>query len=108
MYSFCYGDKENSPIFIGVQEIKNGQIQKFFRGIAYAGYCIVFLFAVYTFEKSIPDQIYVKAGEAIDYQFQVPVTMEIQEDSSPVAKSTNNANVRQSYIVTCRLFGIFR
>ena len=60
-----------------------------------------------TFEKSIPDQIYVKAGEAIDYQFQVPVTMEIQEDSSPVAKSTNNANVRQSYIVTCRLFGIF-
>lgn len=48
-----------------------------------------------------------KAGEAIDYRFQVPVTMEIQEDSSPVAKSTNNANVRQSYIVTCRLFGIF-
>ena len=81
--------------------------KSFFRGIAYAGYCIVFLFAVYTFEKSIPDQIYVKAGEAIDYQFQVPVTMEIQEDSSPVAKSTNNANVRQSYIVTCRLFGIF-
>ena len=77
--------------------------KSFFRGIAYAGYCIVFLFAVYTFEKSIPDQIYVKAGEAIDYQFQVPVTMEIQEDSSPVAKSTNNANVRQSYIVTCRL-----
>ena len=30
MYSFCYGDKENSPIFIGVQEIKNGQIQKIF------------------------------------------------------------------------------
>lgn len=81
--------------------------KSFFRGIAYAGYCIVFLFAVYTFEKSIPDQIYVKAGEAIDYQFQVPVTMEIQEDSSPVAKSTNNANVRQSYNVTCRLFGIF-
>ena len=81
--------------------------KSFFRGIAYAGYCIVFLFAVYTFEKSIPDRIYVKAGEAIDYQFQVPVTMEIQEDSSPVAKSTNNANVRQSYIVTCRLFGIF-
>ena len=81
--------------------------KSFFRGIAYAGYCIVFLFAVYTFEKSIPDQIYVKAGEAIDYRFQVPVTMEIQEDSSPVAKSTNNANVRQSYIVTCRLFGIF-
>ena len=64
--------------------------KSFFRGIAYAGYCIVFLFAVYTFEKSIPDQIYVKAGEAIDYQFQVPVTMEIQEDSSPVAKSTNS------------------
>ena len=81
--------------------------KSFFRGIAYAGYCIVFLFAVYTFEKSIPDQIYVKAGEAIDYRFQVPVTMEIQEDSSPVAKSTNNANIRQSYIVTCRLFGIF-
>ena len=81
--------------------------KSFFRGIAYAGYCIVFLFAVYTFEKSIPDQIYVKAGEAIDYRFQVPVTMEIQEDNSPVAKSTNNANVRQSYIVTCRLFGIF-
>ena len=81
--------------------------KSFFRGIAYAGYCIVFLFAVYTFEKSIPDQIYVKAGEAIDYQFQVPVTMEIQEDSAPVAKSTNNANVRQFYIVTCRLFGIF-
>ena len=52
--------------------------KSFFRGIAYAGYCIVFLFAVYTFEKSIPDQIYVKAGEAIDYRFQVPVTMEIQ------------------------------
>ena len=36
--------------------------KSFFRGIAYAGYCIVFLFAVYTFEKSIPDQIYVKAS----------------------------------------------
>ena len=49
-----------------------------------------------------------KAGEAIDYQFQVPVTMEIQEDGLACSKSTNNANVRQSYIVTCRrLFGIF-
>lgn len=45
--------------------------KSFFRGIAYAGYCIVFLFAVYTFEKSIPDRIYVKAGEAIDYQYRV-------------------------------------
>ena len=25
--------------------------KSFFRGIAYVGYCIVFLFAVYTFEK---------------------------------------------------------
>ena len=43
--------------------------KSFFRGIAYAGYCMVFLFAVYTFEKSIPDQIYVKAGETINYSF---------------------------------------
>lgn len=42
MYSFCYGDKENSPIFIGVQEIKNGQIQKFFRGIDMQVIVIVF------------------------------------------------------------------
>ena len=45
--------------------------KSFFRGIAYAGYCMVFLFAVYTFEKSIPDQIYVRAGETINYQFQL-------------------------------------
>ena len=69
MYSFCYGDKENSPIFIGVQEIKNGQIQKFF-----SWNCIcrllyrIFICGLY-FEKSIPDQIYVKAGEAIDTSF---------------------------------------
>lgn len=81
--------------------------KSFFRGIAYAGYCMVFLFAVYTFEKSIPDQIYVKAGETINYQFQLPVTMELQEESFEAAKSETTENVRQSYFVTCRLFGLF-
>lgn len=84
-----------------------GNYKRLFRWIAYAGYCIVFLFAIDTFEKSIPDQIFVKAGEEIQYEFQMPVTFEVTENSLEAAQNQTVGKVRQSYYVTCRLFGLF-
>ena len=84
-----------------------GKCKSFFHGIAYAGCCMVFLFAVCLFEQLIPDKIYVKAGEEISYSFQVPVTVVMKEDSIETAHNQKTDHIRQSYTVTCRLFGIF-
>ncbi len=82
-----------------------GKYKSFFLRTAYIGYCIVFLFALRTFEQSIPDKMYVKAGEEISYHFQVPVTVVMQDESVQAIQNKNKA--AQSYFITCKLFGIF-
>lgn len=87
--------------------VKMNIYNNFFRGIAYIGYSIVFLFAVYTFEQSIPDKIYIKSGEEVSYEFDVPVTMELKEESLAASILKQGMISENSYTVTCRLFGIF-
>ena len=82
----------------------------FFRTIANLGFCIVFLFAVKTFWESLPDHIYVRMGEEISYDFQVPVSVEMKEEDTEVflveGRAATMENTEPSYYVTCKLFGV--
>ena len=82
----------------------------FFRTIANLGFCIVFLFAVKTFWESLPDNIYVRMGEEISYDFQVPVSVEMKEEDTEVflveGRAATMENTEPSYYVTCKLFGV--
>lgn len=83
---------------------------KFFQTLTSFGFCAVLFFAVKSFHEALPDHIYVNIGDELSYHFQVPVTVELQEEfrEALVNKSerlmiTNSA---PSYYVTCKLFGI--
>ena len=74
-----------------------------------AGYFMVLLFAAWTFDAAIPDRMYVQEGNAVSYDFGVPVTGVFKEDASFVSQDTTASVIAEkpSYIVTCKLFGIF-
>lgn len=82
----------------------------FFKWLASVGFCGLLLFSVKTFWEALPDHIYVKVGEGISYDFQVPVTVEVKEDDMEAifveGRSTVMENVEPSYYVTCKLFGL--
>lgn len=82
----------------------------FFKWLTSVGFCGLLLFSVKTFWEALPDHIYVKVGEAISYDFQVPVTVEVKEDDMEAIFIEGRAavmeNVEPSYYVTCKLFGI--
>ena len=84
---------------------------KFFKFLTNIGFCFVMLFAVRTFHESIPDRIYVEVGETLSYDFLVPVTVEMKEDTKEALLNQNPKSMRKdsepSYYVTCKLFGIF-
>ncbi len=73
------------------------------------GYLFVVLFAVQTFHEAIPDKMYVKAGEDVIYDFDVPVTVVLKDDAMQVFESGTEAifSENASYTVTCKLFGVF-
>lgn len=83
---------------------------KFFKTLTSIGFCAVLLFAVKSFQDALPDHIYVNVGDEISYHFQVPVTVEMQEEfrEALVNKSEKLmiANNTPSYYVTCKLFGV--
>lgn len=79
-------------------------------------YCILFflviVFAAKTFWDALPEKIYVNMGQAVSYDFGVPVSVVLKEDSTQVFDNLAGAfaggkEERPSYTVTCRLFGIF-
>ena len=82
----------------------------FFKWLTSVGFCGLLLFSVKTFWEALPDHIYVKVGEAISYDFQVPVTVERKEDDMEAifveGRSVTPENVEPSYYVTCKLFGV--
>lgn len=82
----------------------------FFKWLASVGFCGLLLFSVKTFWEALPDHIYVKVGEGISYDFQVPVTVEVKEDDMEAifveGRTTVMENVEPSYYVTCKLFGL--
>lgn len=82
----------------------------FFKWLASVGFCGLLLFSVKTFWEALPDHIYVKMGETISYDFQVPVTVERKEDDTEAVFMEGRLavpeNTEPSYYVTCKLFGI--
>lgn len=82
----------------------------FFKWLTNIGFCGLLLFSVKTFWEALPDHIYVKVGEAISYDFQVPVTVEVKEDDMEAifveGRAVTVENVEPSYYVTCKLFGL--
>lgn len=83
--------------------------QCFFRSLAYSGFLLLFLFAAKTFEEAVPDKIYVEMGKKVEYDFDVPVTVVLKDEAEEVFWTSGSSMQykNQSYIVTCKLFGIF-
>ena len=69
------------------------------------------LFAVKSFGRALPDEIYVPFGEKADYRFGVPVSVTLKDDSEEVFYRMNGQSDTAAeapfYTVTCKLFGIF-
>lgn len=74
------------------------------------GFFLVAAFAVQTFYQAIPDEMYVQVGKEITYEFDVPVSVVLKEESREVFDNfSQSADIEEpsSYTVTCKLFGIF-
>lgn len=82
---------------------------RWIRHITQAGFFAVLFFAIVTFQNMIPDEIYVTAGEETDYDFGVPVSVVMKEEGAEVlANFSEKISDREpSYLITCKLFGIF-
>lgn len=86
--------------------------QNIIKQITYLGFFLVAMFAVKSFHDAVPDQIYVNMGEELSYDFDVPVSLVLKEDSrevfeTPSGSIAENGEEYPSYTVTCKLFGIF-
>ena len=79
--------------------------------ITWGVFLFLTLFAVKTFERALPDEIYVPFGEKADYRFGVPVSVTLKDDSEEVFYRLNGQEDAMAeapfYTVTCKLFGIF-
>ena len=87
--------------------------QKFYRMIqqmTWMGMLFVAAFAGKTFYQAIPDEMYVTAGSEVVYDFDVPVSVVLKEENTEVFQNfvkTDALETTPSYMVTCKLFGIF-
>ena len=79
--------------------------------ITWVAFLLLTLFAVKSFGRALPDEIYVPFGEKADYRFGVPVSVTLKDDSEEVFYRLNGQEdaVAEApfYTVTCKLFGIF-
>lgn len=78
--------------------------------LTWIGAFLIAAFAVKTFFQGIPDELYVPAGQKVSYEFDVPVSVVLKEESTEVFDNltrTSTMEVTPSYTVTCKLFGIF-
>ena len=78
--------------------------------MTWIGYFLVAVFAVRTFDQAIPDQMYIEQGEDVSYDFHVPVSVTLAEDSEETSYSFTAQQKfyrNPSYTVTGKLFGIF-
>lgn len=78
--------------------------------MTWIGFFLVAAFAIKTFYQAIPDQMYVKAGDEVSYEFDVPVSVVLKEESAEVFDNLSEPSQMQStpaYTVTCKLFGLF-
>ena len=72
------------------------------------GFFLVAAFAVKTFYQAIPDEMYIEAGKEVSYDFDVPVSVVLKEDSEGVFDNISESVFaeKKEYTVTCKLFGI--
>ncbi len=89
-----------------------GKYYNLIRQFTYLGFFVTAMFAVKSFHDAVPDQIYVKMGEELSYDFDVPVSLVLKEESREVFESYAKSfgaewGAYPSYTVTCKLFGIF-
>jgi len=82
----------------------------FFKWLASVGFWALLLFSVKTFWEALPDHVYVKVGDTVSYDFQVPVTVSVKEEDTEAIFVEGRAAVMESaepsYYVTCKLFGV--
>ena len=93
----------------GKQERENEKdkclLQNYTKSYLY-GILFTLIFAVKSFENAVPDEIYVRAGETVSYDFDVPVSVVLKQDSAEVFEYLTKDSPL-TYCVNCRLFGIF-
>ena len=79
--------------------------------ITWVAFLLLTLFAVKSFGRALPDEIYVPFGEKADYRFGVPVSVTLKDDSEEVFYRMNGQSDTAAEApfctVTCKLFGIF-
>lgn len=78
--------------------------------ITWIGVFLIAAFSVKTFYQAIPDELYVTAGGQVSYDFDVPVSVVLKEESTEVFDNFTQAGVGEElpgYTVTCKLFGLF-
>lgn len=78
--------------------------------LTWIGVFLIAAFSVKTFFQAIPDELYVTAGQEVSYEFDVPVSVVLKEESTEVFDNltkTSAMELTPSYTVTCKLFGIF-
>lgn len=82
----------------------------FIKKITGLGLILWMAFGIQSFLTAIPGQIYITRGNAIDYNFGVPVKVVLKEESME-AFENYAPNIQETglpeYTVTCKLFGIF-
>lgn len=74
------------------------------------GFFLVAAFAVKTFYQAIPDRMYVTVGQEVSYEFDVPVSVVLKQESAEVFDNLSDPVIPKeapAYTVTCKLFGIF-
>lgn len=74
------------------------------------GILLVAVFAINSFGNAIPDEMYVTMGQTVSYDFSVPVSVVLKDDSTEVFENLSEPAAGRdhlSYTVTCKLFGIF-
>ena len=84
--------------------------KRFFKGIFMLGLCMVVMLSVKTFDEAIPKRIYLKSGESASYHFEVPVKVVTKDKAVEVSENSRNTKVdgaRNTYEITCLLFGLF-
>ena len=76
--------------------------------ITWMGFFLVAAFAVKTFYQAIPNEMYIEAGKEVSYDFDVPVSVVLKEDSEEVFDNVSESvfHEKKAYTVTCKLFGI--
>ena len=67
------------------------------------GFFFTLIFAVKSFENAVPDEIYVRAGETVSYDFDVPVSVVLKQDSTEVFEYLTKDSPL-TYCVNCRLW----